>query len=155
MLQRALDLCNEVRALGAEMLAALEKRDAERLALLRATHELNLSKAVKQIKSQQVAEANDNLRGLEAYQAVVTARQQYYQSREFINTFENVHIQLSTAALIPMAMQIGADTLGAVMHLIPDVKLGFATTAGTTYGGSNIGSGVQAFGGAMGTTAVS
>jgi Neuraminidase-like domain len=42
LLQKAVELCNEVKALGAEMLAALEKRDAERLALLRAGHELSL-----------------------------------------------------------------------------------------------------------------
>jgi hypothetical protein len=153
MLQKAIELCNEVRALGSEMLSALEKRDAERLALLRATHELNLAKAVKQIKSQQLDEANTNLRALTAYQDVVTARQQYYQTREYINNYEAVHIQLSTAALIPMALQLDAEIAGAVLHLIPDLKFGAPTTDGVTYGGSNIGSAIQAFGGAMGSTA--
>jgi hypothetical protein len=153
MLQKAIELTSEVRALGSEMLSALEKRDAERLALLRATHELNLARAVKQIKTQQVSEANANLAALNAYQTVVTARQQYYQTREFINNFEAVHIQLSSSALIPLAMQIESEIAGAILHLVPDVKLGAPTTDGITYGGTNIGAAVQAFGGAMGSTA--
>src|SRR5262249_24727129 len=44
MLQKALDLCGEVRALGAAFLAAHEKGEAEHLALLRATQETSCSK---------------------------------------------------------------------------------------------------------------
>ena len=46
-----------MKALGAALLAALEKRDAEALALLRSTHEIRLLEAVREVKEQQVEEA--------------------------------------------------------------------------------------------------
>ena len=39
MLQKAVEFCGEVRALGSALLAALEKQDGEELAMLRAVHE--------------------------------------------------------------------------------------------------------------------
>src|SRR5262249_47446279 len=42
MLQKALELCADLRNLASELLSVLEKRDAEQLARLRATHESGL-----------------------------------------------------------------------------------------------------------------
>ena len=54
--------------LGGALLAALEKYDAEGLALLRAGQEVSLLRAVRQIKQLQIKEANANLAGLQATQ---------------------------------------------------------------------------------------
>jgi len=153
MLQKATELCNDIKTLGAAFLAALEKQDAEKLALLRSGHEVELLKAVRGIKEQQISEANNTVQGLLKYQDVVTARQQYYLSRPFMNPYEMGHMDLVGASLIPMGLQVEAEVLAAILHLIPDAKLGFFTTAGTTYGGSNIASALQATGSAAGTTA--
>ena len=153
MLQKASELCNEVQALGGALLAALEKRDAEALALLRSSHEVELLKAVRFVKQQQVDEATNNLLGLIKYQDVVTARQQYYLTRPFLNPFERVQLGLSKASLNPMATQLGAEVIAGVLHLIPNVKGGAPTTLGLTYGGANIATAVQAFGSAAGTVA--
>jgi Tc toxin complex TcA C-terminal TcB-binding domain/Neuraminidase-like domain/Salmonella virulence plasmid 28.1kDa A protein len=153
MLQKATELCNDVKVLGAAFLSALEKQDTEQLALLRSTHEVELLKAIRVIKEQQTNEANNTLQGLIKYQDVVTARQQYYLSRPFLNTYEIGHLELVGETLIPMAAQAGAEVLAAILHLIPDAKLGFFTTVGTTYGGSNIASAIQASGSAAGTLA--
>ncbi len=153
MLQKATEFCNDVKALGASLLSALEKKDGEELALLRSSHEVELLKAIREIKARQVDEANNALEGLMKYQAVVTARQQYYLSRPFTNSFEQGHLELSAGSLIAMEAQVGAETIAAIMHLIPDVKVGAPTTAGATYGGANIASAVQAFGSVAGTIA--
>lgn len=50
LLQKAMEICNEVKSLGAALLSALEKKDAESLSLLRQQHELNISKLVQDIK---------------------------------------------------------------------------------------------------------
>jgi len=60
---------------------------------------------------------------------------------------------MANLSLIPMGMQIAADFTAGILNLIPDTKAGAPTTMGLTYGGSNIGAGIQAFGGAMGATA--
>jgi len=41
--QKASELCAELKSLGAALLSALEKRDAEELALLHSTHEIRYS----------------------------------------------------------------------------------------------------------------
>src|SRR5262249_24384463 len=59
--QKALELCAELKSLGSTLLATLEKRDAEELACLRAQHETSLLKLVREIKAQQVTEAQETL----------------------------------------------------------------------------------------------
>jgi hypothetical protein len=78
MLQKALELCSEVRSLGAALLAALEKQDAEALALLRAGHETQLLEAIRQAREWQVDEADQARQALERAQEAVLARQDYY-----------------------------------------------------------------------------
>ncbi|MCB0376315.1 MAG: hypothetical protein KDD04_10385, partial [Sinomicrobium sp.] len=65
LIQKALDLCNDVKALGGALLSALEKKDAEELALLRAGHEVDLLKAVRQLRQRSIEEAKENIASLE------------------------------------------------------------------------------------------
>jgi Tc toxin complex TcA C-terminal TcB-binding domain/Neuraminidase-like domain/PA14 domain/Salmonella virulence plasmid 28.1kDa A protein len=78
MIQKALDLCAEVRAFGASLLAALEKQDAEELELLRATQESNLLQAMQQMKQSTVQAAQADVAALQAGLQVTKDRQQYY-----------------------------------------------------------------------------
>jgi Tc toxin complex TcA C-terminal TcB-binding domain len=50
LIQKVLELCGEVRALGAELLAALEKGDAEALARLRQNNEIALQQMTQNIR---------------------------------------------------------------------------------------------------------
>lgn len=153
MVQKASELCNDVKALGGAFLSALEKRDAEALALLRSSHEIELLTAIREIKAQQINEANNTLAGLMKYEDVVTTRQQYYLSREFMNPFEIGHIALAAGSLIPMAIQLGAEETATVGHALPNAKIAAPTSVGTTYGGENIGNAAQSFGSSMGVVA--
>jgi Tc toxin complex TcA C-terminal TcB-binding domain/Neuraminidase-like domain len=63
-IQKATELCNEVKALGSALLSAIEKKEAERLSLLRSSHELVMLKLVEHIKQEQIAEANSNIEAL-------------------------------------------------------------------------------------------
>jgi ribosomal protein L7/L12 len=153
MLQKAAEFCGDVKALGAELLAILEKKDAEQLALLRSAQEVNVLKAVRQIRQYQLDEANDALEALNKYREMVSAREQYYLSRPFTNVYETVQLALTTASLPALLAQMSAETLAGVLHLVPDLKGGSPTTIGVTFGGENIGSAAQAFGSAAGTNA--
>ncbi|HSH82281.1 MAG TPA: hypothetical protein VLA19_27450 [Herpetosiphonaceae bacterium] len=151
--QKAAELAAEVRALGAELLSVLEKRDAEALALLRSTHELTVLDAVRQIKEQQVEETQHTLDSLHEAKEMAEARLTYYSSRPFLNLFEIGHLALTSAGLLVQTGQLGTEIAAGVLHLIPDAKVGSPTTLGITYGGANIASSVQSFGAALGTTA--
>ncbi len=79
MLQKSVELCGEVRALGGALLSALEKQDAEHLALLRSTHEIQLLQLVKDIKEKQQTEAEHNLSALRKSRELAAQRYSQYQ----------------------------------------------------------------------------
>ena len=70
----------ELRSLGAALLAALEKRDAEHLANLRASHETELLSLVKQVKQQQLAEAQTAEAALQKSREVTQTRFDFYSN---------------------------------------------------------------------------
>ncbi len=76
---RAAELANEVKALGAAMLSAIEKRDAEEMALLRSSNELSMLKLVQEVRKKQIEEAEVNLNALEATRKTTGARYSQYQ----------------------------------------------------------------------------
>ena len=151
--QKAIEFCADVRALGASLLAALEKRDAETLARLRSQHELELLTAVRQVRERQIEEAQDTLDGLLKYRDLVMTRQQYYATRPSRTPNEIAHLTLMNLSLPLLEGHVGAELFAGVAHLFPDAKLGFPFTIGATYGGRNVGAGAQAFGSAMATLA--
>jgi len=77
-LQKALELCAEVKALGNAFLAAKEKGDAEALARLHATHESSIQKLVMEVKKQQVDEATKALDALQQSRRGPVYRLQHY-----------------------------------------------------------------------------
>jgi hypothetical protein len=82
VLQKAVELCADVKALGAALLSALEKKDAEELSLLRSGHEIKLLDAVRQIKEQQIEEAEEALAGLRKTKQLTEIRRDYYRDIE-------------------------------------------------------------------------
>jgi hypothetical protein len=79
MIQKALELCAEVKSLGTAMLSALEKMDAEDLVLLRAGHEAALLKRVEQVKKDQIEEAKESIAALRKSRDTIIARYVHYQ----------------------------------------------------------------------------
>ena len=65
LLQKSLELCNEVKSLGNSMLSAMEKRDNERLTVLRAQHEHKIQGMVMEVRKQQWEEAQQSLKNLQ------------------------------------------------------------------------------------------
>jgi Tc toxin complex TcA C-terminal TcB-binding domain/ABC toxin N-terminal region/Neuraminidase-like domain/Putative peptidoglycan binding domain len=65
LLQKALEVCTELKALGNAFLAAKEKGDAEALAQMRARHESSIYNLVMEVKKQQLDEAGKSLEALQ------------------------------------------------------------------------------------------
>jgi hypothetical protein len=57
LIQKANEFCNDVKALGAALQSALEKKDVEALAALRATHERSLLESMRGVKERQLLDA--------------------------------------------------------------------------------------------------
>ncbi|NOT69646.1 MAG: hypothetical protein HOP04_15370 [Methylophilaceae bacterium] len=60
LLNKALELCAEVRAFGSQLLEILEKKDAAQLALIRSTQATQLLKMVEDVKTWQVIESRNH-----------------------------------------------------------------------------------------------
>lgn len=130
--------------MGNSLLAALEKRDNERLLMLRQTQEKAILNLTLRIKEEQKEQAGINLSALSENLRSATKRYDHY-SRLIdtgLNPQEVLHLQ---ATLMAQAM----STVGSIMkmssslaHLIPNVGSPFAMT----YGGVQIGESLNAVG---------
>jgi len=78
-IQKAAELCGEVKALGSALLSALEKKDAEQLSRLRSAHEIQMLKFMREIKEQQKKEAEISLEALRKTRESVSERYLHYQ----------------------------------------------------------------------------
>jgi beta-phosphoglucomutase-like phosphatase (HAD superfamily) len=79
LINKATELASEVRALGATLLSAIEKEDAEALAILRSAHEraiLDLTESVRYAQWQEAIKARE---GLERSLGVVIRRYTFYE----------------------------------------------------------------------------
>lgn len=78
LLQKALELCGEVKALGNTFLSIKEKGDAETLGLMRAKHESAIQNLVMEVKKQQLTESQKALETLQESRRGPVSRMQYY-----------------------------------------------------------------------------
>jgi hypothetical protein len=145
MVQKASELCADLRVLGSELLAALEKRDAETLALLRSSHEIKLLNAVRLVREQQVEEARQNLDSVKKALDLAQIRSAYYSTQAFINASEQGYLDKLDASATLQGTAADVSLVANILHIIPNIKLGSPTTIGATLGGDNLGNAVKAF----------
>ena len=79
LLQKAQELCNEVKTLAASALSAIEKADAEHLAVLRQSHETRVAELVREVRFQQWKEAEAATDTLLASRSTVWERYRHYK----------------------------------------------------------------------------
>ena len=79
VIQKALQLCAEVRGLGSSLLSAIEKGDGEHLALLRQSHEIKLQQMTQDVRFLQWKQAQEATEALLRGRASAVERYQYYQ----------------------------------------------------------------------------
>ncbi|GHH82759.1 hypothetical protein GCM10018793_43130 [Streptomyces sulfonofaciens] len=140
MAAKARELAQEVRSFGSELLAALEKRDAEALARLRSGHELAVLDAARQVRQQQLKEADEALAALARAKSVAEDKERYYTelAREPLNAFEQSQTRLHESALRYQDQARDINMSAAMVGYMPDLKVGSPTTMGGTWGSSNI-----------------
>jgi hypothetical protein len=131
MLQKALEICAEVKGLGQALLTALEKRDAEELALLRSTEEIRLLDAVRDVRQKQVDEARETLESLRRARRVVEIRHAYYRDIEFLSAGERTHLDLTLAATLIQTVQQLLEMAAAPLSSYPEFYFGGAGWAGS------------------------
>jgi hypothetical protein len=151
MIQKATDLCNEVKSLGAALLSALEKKDAEHIALLRSGHEIKLLNAVMLVKQIQIDDAQNQINNLTKQKELITIRRDYYKNliSSGWNAGEILSVTLSGVAIPVEIASTIVETLAGIAHEVPDFTAGASGFGGSPhvtvkYGGQNIGESLRA-----------
>lgn len=86
--QKATELCSELKSLGAALLAPLEKRDAEKLSLLRAEQETALLEFTEEVRKKHVEEAKQQIEVMEASREITSARYTHFRKLLTAETLE-------------------------------------------------------------------
>lgn len=79
LIQKASELCQEVKALGSQLLSLMEKEDGETLALLRSKHERTVLSMVEQVKYGQWQETIKTREGLFKSLGLAAQRYRFYE----------------------------------------------------------------------------
>jgi hypothetical protein len=149
LLQKANEVCNDVKALGAALLGALEKRDAEALSLLRQGQEIRLLEAVKGVREQQIAETKENLAGLKKNEEMITLRWDFYRDIEKIIAGEQLSLDEQGVAQRHQTTAQNITIAASVLGYLPNITIGASGFGGSPHvnvqwGTGNIISALQA-----------
>jgi hypothetical protein len=145
MSQKASELAGQVRGLGQELLAALEKKDAEKLALLRADQELKVLQGTLATRQRAIDEAQASHDALVQAQAIASARQAYYDGLLLVGLIpsETQNLDKLGSAAAHQASAQAAQLEATMLGVIPDFAIGVAGFGGSpesngTFGGTMI-----------------
>ncbi|HET9454498.1 MAG TPA: neuraminidase-like domain-containing protein [Gemmatimonadaceae bacterium] len=145
MIQRAQEVCAEVKALGSAMLAALERRDAESLSLLRSGQEMTMLNQVKLVRASQVDEALRAEEALKESRKIGEERKSHYTRllQHPLNPWEIASLSLTGGAIAAEIVATVLNGIGTGTSFIPEATAGVAGVGGTpevtlTLGGRNV-----------------
>ncbi|MBL8425766.1 MAG: peptidoglycan-binding protein [Candidatus Accumulibacter phosphatis] len=131
LLQKAREMAASVKALGASLLSALEKRDAEALSLLRARQESEVLEHIRAVKLTSLDEARANIAALEETRKIVVFRKDFYGSRKRTNAKEDLQqTKLKNAFALQTSSQ-AVELLAGSLALIPQFNAGACGAFGT------------------------
>ncbi len=138
--QKALELAQEVKSLGSSLLSVLEKKDAEALARMRSTHELDLLKSVREIKKESIKEAVKNKQALEQTKAVIQEGYEFYRDIEKRLPKESCQLDEMDESLKYQGIGQQSQVLADIFRALPNVGITVSVTGTemtTTFGLSN------------------
>ncbi|NVK66502.1 MAG: hypothetical protein HWE22_18060 [Flavobacteriales bacterium] len=137
LLQKANEFTSEVKALGAALLSALEKKDAEELSQLRQLHEQNILKATRNLKKMSIEEAKLGLESAKHSKKLIEIRLEEYEGREFMNESEIAAQKQTKTSEIYMYIEQALSGVSGLMVAVPDLFLAAPTAAGSKVTGGD------------------
>jgi hypothetical protein len=143
LLQKANEVCNDLKALGSALGPALEKVDGELLAALRQGHEIKLLESAKALRQFQIDEAKENLEGAKRSQATIEERLNFYSTVEKVSGWESASMVAHGLGIISEVVATALNATAGVASLVPSYTIGVAGFGGSpavtvTMGGENV-----------------
>jgi hypothetical protein len=142
LLDKAKAMADQVAALGAALLSALEKKDAETMNLLRMNQEKTIISLTSKVKQLELEEAQSMQTSLGESLGSATYRQQHYADliKNGLSDNEKKGLSSMKQAMIFNAVSSATKTAASIGYAVPQVGSPFAMT----YGGKQIGAALYA-----------
>ncbi len=174
LLQKALEVCNELKSMGNAFLSAKEKGDTEAMSRLRATHESNIQNLLMEVKKLQLDEAGKSLDALQQSRKGPVYRLQHFLKLigdsssvpdtgiDFKEIAEQIEPPMDDGGLKLISYEkeemdkaaeaaekqedVGAiEVLASIFHALPNISFPLGVPGfSSSLGGSNAGSATQA-----------
>lgn len=144
VLQKANELCSDVKALGSALLSAIEKKDAEALAVLRSVQEISVLEKVKLVKQAQIEEADANIAAIQKSIELIQTKLDYYSTRTYTNAKEQEQMALLQKAIPLQTKQSDKQAISSTLAIIPSFNIQAPFALGPSFGGSNLSSAMNA-----------
>ncbi|MGM0506542.1 MAG: neuraminidase-like domain-containing protein [Bacteroidota bacterium] len=148
LVERAKQAASVVKGFGSALLSALEKKDAEELRQLQATHSKDLLNLNRELRERQIEMDRAALEALEKEKEMTTMRRDHYKNLvdNGLSAYEKAHLISMTAAQYYEVMGNNIRTAASIGYAVPQAGSPFAMT----YGGQQLGAVLTALGGALG-----
>ena len=133
IIQKAAEYCQDVKVLGEKLLAALEKKDAEALSQLRQSQELLVLNAGTAVKKQQIEEAKQNIKQLNASMDGAIIRQNFFENIEYMSDKEIEALRLVASASSQETAAAILKNQASIMTVIPSIVTGVSGFGGSPH----------------------
>ncbi|MEH7275211.1 neuraminidase-like domain-containing protein [Neobacillus vireti] len=130
LIQKAHEAASDVRALGAALLAAYEKGDAEYLATMRSMHERQLLNLGLEVSKNQWREADWQVQALQKTKQITQNNLQYYEGliANGLISGEAQYEPLTISSTTVRSAGNIVEGIGQMSNITPDLYLGFPVT---------------------------
>ena len=122
ILSKSRELTARLTQFGQSLLSALEKKDAEELALLRNTHEKAILKLTLDIKNAQLEDSRETLGSLRANLNSAQTREGYYRSliATGLSSFEQSQLDLMASAQVLTSLSQSFSVAASIGGMLPE-----------------------------------
>jgi hypothetical protein len=143
LVQKAQEMCGELKSLSAALLSALEKKDGEELARIRQRQERDILEMTRAVREAQIREADETLAGLHKSHESAQARFAHYERLLTDGQLEEEDSQqehLSWASALQLVAQ-GLSTTAGILAMFPTLVI--TTPAQSQHGGLHLSAAFQ------------
>ncbi|MDY6824482.1 MAG: neuraminidase-like domain-containing protein [Thermodesulfobacteriota bacterium] len=141
--KKAVEFCNDVKRLGDRLLSALEKKDAEELAVLRSANAVTVLENMREIKELRIEAARYAIESLRRQQDICQIRIDHIESLDEQLDAEEKAGDWGTAAAVLKGLSKVSKVGAMIASAFPDASVGANGAGGTPEataksGGSNV-----------------
>ena len=124
IVQKAIELCNEVKATGDKLLSAIEKEDSAQLTEVRAEIDIKALEATTRNRKQEIESIKESIKNLEITKSRAEIVFDYYANIEHLSQKEAKVLQESMSLAESMKAITILNTTAAAVTMLPSVVAG-------------------------------